>query len=148
MKAIYKKRLLTLAKFLRTVPKKRFNMGYWAAGKFCGKVNEAKHNQCGTAACAMGWACTIPAFRRAGLKLKESLYDDDFAMPVYKGKTEFDAAIKFFGLQEYGVVPRTGGRFVASFLFGGHNVNSPSRAAKRIERYIKLEEAGKIKEEE
>jgi hypothetical protein len=148
MKAIYKKRLLTLAKFLRTVPKKRFNMGFWAAGKFCGKVNEPEHNQCGTAACAMGWACTIPEFRRAGLKLIDSRFDDGYSIPVYKEHAEFDAARKFFGLPEFGVVPRTDGTYVSSYLFGGDNVNSPIAAAKRIERYIKLEEAGKITEEE
>jgi hypothetical protein len=145
MKAIYKKRLLTLAKFLRTVPKKRFKMWTWATGDFCGKKNEPKHNECGTAACAMGWACTIPSFRRAGLKLIDadwSIADNKpQRIPTYEDKIEFEAAEEFFGLPANG---RIRGRYVASYLFGGHNKNSPIQAANRIENYIKLEEKGRI----
>jgi hypothetical protein len=144
MKAIYKKRLLTLAKFLRTVPKKRFKMWTWATGDFCGKVKEPEHNECGTAACAIGWACTIPSFRRAGLKLTDaewSIKDKPHKIPVYEEKEEFEAAEEFFGLPAHG---RIKGRFVVTYLFGGHNKNSPIQAAKRIENYIKLEEKGRI----
>jgi hypothetical protein len=150
MKAIYKKRLLTLAKFLRTVPKKRFYMGTWATDGFCGKANEPAHNECGTAACAAGWACTIPSFKRAGFRLGESEYwGDKSNCPVYRGMEEWDAIRAFFGLpaqlyEELKYESLTKG-MPEDYLFGSHNPNSPVQAAARIERYIKLVEQGKVK---
>lgn len=148
MKAIYKKRLLILAKFLRTVPRERFKMQQWVTGQFCGKAQEPKHNECGTAACVIGWACTIPAFKRDGLFLhsfRPTWYDENDVprlTPKYKRRTSWDAVRAFFGLP-----PETSAtldEFPEDYLFGAHNSNSPTQAAKRIERYIKLEEAGKL----
>jgi hypothetical protein len=150
MKAIYKKRLLTLAKFLRTVPKKRFRMSTWATGKFCGDQKEPEHNECGTAACAAGWACTIPEFQRAGLSLDESsFWGGDSLTPHYKGKEEWDALQKFFGLPDkyYDVLSDLYGSLAMpeDYLFGGDNPDDPIQAAKRIENYVKLVEGGKLK---
>jgi hypothetical protein len=76
-----KTRLLKLAEFMERLPKEdreHFNMGVWfmhagaghghgvSPGQVVGKKEITK---CGTSACALGWATTIPAFRRAGLKL-------------------------------------------------------------------------------
>jgi hypothetical protein len=59
---IHARRLLKLADFLRTVPQREFDMGEWHKGSESGSV-------CKTVACAAGWACSIPSFRRAGLRL-------------------------------------------------------------------------------
>lgn len=59
------KRLLKLAEFLERLPRKRFNYATWVGDDWEGKPNLS----CGTAACALGWATTIPSLRRAGLRL-------------------------------------------------------------------------------
>ncbi len=62
------RRLLVLAEFLETkVPRDKFNLGDWATS--------LDSNECGTAACAVGWATTIPAFADAGLRLCAHLRD-------------------------------------------------------------------------
>jgi hypothetical protein len=63
------KRLLKLADFLDKLPRKKFDFTTWV-NKFTwgGKADLS----CGTTACAMGWATTIPAFRKLGLRLTET----------------------------------------------------------------------------
>ena len=65
IKAVSKRRLLKLADFLDRLPPKRFNYATWVGGDWDGRQDLS----CGTTACALGWACTIPAFRRLGLRL-------------------------------------------------------------------------------
>ena len=58
------KRLLKLADFLKTVPKKRFNFGVFSDGVL--------GPGCGSKGCALGWATQIKGFRdrrRCGLEL-------------------------------------------------------------------------------
>jgi hypothetical protein len=73
------RRLTKLADFLAALPKdakKKFWMGRWfdhneehehKFGEFI-KPGDLKH--CGTTACALGWAATIPSLYRAGLRIK------------------------------------------------------------------------------
>ena len=62
-----KHRLRTLQKFLRTkVNPDRFDMEEWA-----GEIKNGKP-ACGTSACALGWATTIPSFRKAGLRMTKT----------------------------------------------------------------------------
>lgn len=58
---VFALRLLKLARFLDTLPPERFYFGRWASAVCI--------DDCGTTACAMGWATTIPAFRKLGLRL-------------------------------------------------------------------------------
>ncbi len=63
------KRLLKLAEKLETVNRKQFDISDWyynPVEKNCGKYN------CDTVACALGWAPSIPSFRRAGLTIQKS----------------------------------------------------------------------------
>ena len=71
---IYKRRLLQLVDVLRKLPVKRFNYSTWVGKDWGG----APDLSCGTTACALGWATTIPALRRAGLRLGKIPNDDDF----------------------------------------------------------------------
>ena len=59
------RRLLLLADHLDTLPKKRFYYGSWVGDDWKGKADLS----CGTTACALGWATTIPSFRRLGLRM-------------------------------------------------------------------------------
>jgi hypothetical protein len=94
MKAFHAKRLLKLADFLDALPRESFNLATWF-----------RETDCGTVACAAGWACTIPAFKRAGLRIakSESPHHAPQVIPTLTdaaGETYFgfDACAEFFGL--------------------------------------------------
>lgn len=97
------KDLLRLAKFLDTVPKSVFDFATWVnVSAWDGKPGLS----CGTTACALGWATTIPQFRRRGLKMYVEHYGDDsigFAEPVCHDNEGVAlgvaAASRFFGLE-------------------------------------------------
>lgn len=96
-----KEKLLTLAAFLKTVPPERWDYSNWVNSDWQGKLDLS----CGTKACALGWAATIPAFAAAGLTLRivsranrhGYLGTVDFTIDshTYNGT---DAAAKFFGI--------------------------------------------------
>lgn len=125
---IQTKRLLKLAEFLETkVPKEEFAMKHWCEGKKPG---------CGTVGCAIGWATTIPSFRKAGFKL----YDigsyagiPPYYVPIYKNIIKFDAAEVFFGLnQKY-----TRYIFTKFFYeFDEFNPITPHQVAARIREFV------------
>jgi hypothetical protein len=92
-----KERLLRLADFLeKEVPAEQFNMERWATGEV---------GQCGTMACAFGWATKIPEFASAGLKLSLTPFDDD-GREVLSGNVHFhdwcgfEAARLFFDISD------------------------------------------------
>jgi hypothetical protein len=87
---IYRRRLLKLAAFLRTLPAKRFNFGHWVGEDWRGDDDLS----CGTTACALGWATTIPAFRRLGLRMEREGCDH----PVCQGEEWENVAGPIFGL--------------------------------------------------
>lgn len=74
-----KARLMKLVKFMESLPKsaeKHFNMAAWFAHdgdhelKYGRRVTRTLLKDCGTTACALGWAATIPYFKRLGLTVK------------------------------------------------------------------------------
>ncbi len=123
-------RLLKIAALLRTLPRKRFNYGEWVGEDWRG----APDLSCGTTACALGWATTIPSLRKAGL------YLDQYGDPRLKGTRAanytppaFDAAMKLFGISLDD----------AEFLFepqdtpsGDEEDASPKYVASKIERFV------------
>lgn len=62
---IYKQRLLNVATFLDTVPDNRFNYRGWVGPDWKGMQDLS----CGTTACALGWAATMPEFQALGVRL-------------------------------------------------------------------------------
>lgn len=58
-------RLLKLAAFLDKLPPERFNFNVWVGDTW----KETQDLSCGTSACAMGWAATMPEFRKLGVRL-------------------------------------------------------------------------------
>jgi hypothetical protein len=64
------RRLLLLADFLEKLPPERFNYGEWVGKDWGGKQDLS----CGTTACALGWACTMPEFQALGLKFRSDEY--------------------------------------------------------------------------
>lgn len=59
------RRLLVLAEFLEKLPGERFDYSVWVGVDWQGKSDLS----CGTSACALGWAATIPEFQHLGLRL-------------------------------------------------------------------------------
>ena len=81
-----KKRLLTLADALDKLavkPRKRFTFSL--AGWF------RREKICGTTACAVGLASTLPEFKRLGLKIHDYL-------PAFRDLRGWYAVQKFFGI--------------------------------------------------
>jgi hypothetical protein len=76
-------RLLRLADFLEELPEGRFDIGQW-------------RNGCGTAGCALGWACSIPEFEDAGLVLEGNIIGD--LVPCFNGAGGCSAGASFFGI--------------------------------------------------
>lgn len=62
------KRLRELADLLDRVPRRKFDMGTWA-NRLPSDLDPAKEDECGTTACALGWATALPFARRLGAKL-------------------------------------------------------------------------------
>lgn len=86
------RRLLKLADFLDKLPPERFDYSSWVGDDWGGRQDLS----CGTTACALGWATTMPEFRRLGLRLDRRL------MEVTNAKENvwdsFEAAQVTFGL--------------------------------------------------
>jgi hypothetical protein len=81
-------------------------------------------HSCGTAACALGWAMTVPAFRRAGLVM-----EFDFGGQAYVENSHevFGIDSDFFGLDEW------------DLLFGPNNKDrTPKEWAKRVRKLLKM----------
>lgn len=113
---VYKRRLLQLVDKLRKLPVKRFNYSTWVGKDWAG----ASDLSCGTTACALGWATTIPALRRAGLRLGHLPGEDidsfqPFAPHMLGDTPSYDsaeyAAAEVFGLSldeyEYLFIPNS-----------------------------------------
>lgn len=93
------KRLMKLIDFMDKLPqsaRKHFYMGYWF-----GHSNDHDHGawdyvtkhalmQCGTTACALGWAAVVPSLRKAGLRV-----------PTQRsGPEPISIAKEFFGIDD------------------------------------------------
>jgi hypothetical protein len=83
LSALCKRRMTKLIDFMENLPKqadKHFDMGWWVTHQGDAEIDDehglkdgvtfGKLLSCGTAACAAGWAATVPAFRKAGFNLE------------------------------------------------------------------------------
>lgn len=135
---MFKKRLLILAEFLETkVPRRRFSMITWADGAFCGRPNEHEHHECKTTACAMGWACTLPVFKKAGLKLVETYPDpyDGKAPRILALQDNYDqhAAAEACGITYEQAIWLFGSEFTDGKY---RDRETPKQVAKRIRAFV------------
>jgi hypothetical protein len=113
-------RLLKLADFLGTLDDKLFDMNQW-------------RSPCGTVACAMGWAATIPEFAEAGLKL-----DREYSYPEFDYYAGFGAAAAFFEISYDDAVElfSSSGYFYYSYRGMGGTQIKPSHVAQNIRDYV------------
>lgn len=103
-------RLKILADFLDTkVPAERFHLKLWSDEGF-------PKNECGTAACAVGWATTIPEFAADGLHLEPWPGGGKCTVLMFGAQAHWSAAERFFELEH----------FEAKHLFGENAYSDPT----------------------
>lgn len=94
MTEVGNKRLQKLADFLKIVDEAQFDLRDWRSDGF--DMDNPEHSSCGSTACAVGWACTIPEFRAEGLTIGGS------GSPSYRTEAvtyeHWYAVQAFFGL--------------------------------------------------
>lgn len=114
-------RLLKLADFLAKLPRNRFDYNYWVGVDWGGKQDLS----CGTTACALGWAATMPTFRRLGLHLRQ-LMGDTARVCTPRNFGSYAASAEIFMLEDHD----------SSYLFTPQN-GEPKRSAKFVAKKIR-----------
>lgn len=136
----YARRLLKLAAFLEKLPPERFDIRGWVGDDWKGKPDLS----CGTTACGLGWATTIPMLRKAGLRMKrDRLGGGHVGLARRHGSDHADASEVVFGLDsaetlllfiptsEFEIVPvRYGRRRLAATA-------TPKQLARHIRAFVK-----------
>lgn len=107
MLPIHIERLRDLYAMIVGIPERKIYLGVWRTGKFdkadgapdAITAHEAAHD-CGSTACAVGWACAYPKFQEQGLRFHRATYGYD--VPVFTEHQtryqNFAAVQEFFGL--------------------------------------------------
>lgn len=136
-----RERLRTLADFLKTVPPEKFDIREWRVlfhdehyrdldiddfDRGC--TDGELKGQCNTAACAVGWACTIPEFNTAGFFFEDTPTLDNGDGDILYA---WDAISEFFDISES----------TATHLFSQHSYHTklrvlPNAVVNRIEGLI------------
>lgn len=131
-----KKRLLKLADLLDADAKNKkgaaFDLNAWAMKKdddgvfsrWLFQPGESVEVNCNTAACAWGLAAISGAFKREGVGYKVACCG--VLSPTFKGKEDFDAAVKFFAISVS----------AAGFLFEPDQYPRAKRRGAIAERYV------------
>ncbi len=154
-------RLTVLADFLNTLPTVAFNMQSWVrppddeqrmeslietsedgrSGVIRAGVAPEEMHACGTAACAAGWAGTIPELKAQGLVTKRGSGQHGWQgfTPTFSDRSGFDACSAFFEVSQ----PIAEQFFYPhSFPYrerqeiNGHAVITPQMVAERIYAYL------------
>lgn len=134
LKTKHRQRLLRLAKKLETIPANKFNMDHWMHKDISDYNDYATREDvngpeqlikdCKTVACACGWGCTLPSFKKAGLR-----FDIEHQEIAYRNFRGYHAAAKFFGIDYYD----------ADILFGPESYPQkvkPKIVAKTIRKFV------------
>ena len=120
-----KKRLLKLADFLETVPRRKFNLRMWIQS-LPSKPEAKTAGHCGFAGCAIGWAAHAKLFR--GLHLNRADWT-----PVYHGAEDWDAPMVLFDLE----AEQT--KFLFSVWHYDNERTTPKQVAKRIRKFVEAD---------
>jgi hypothetical protein len=130
--AVYNRRLLKLADFLEKLPRQRFSFHSWVGPEWGG----AQDLSCGTTACALGWACTIPAFQRLGARIEQG---EDCVYPDLAWKNRVDTYEVSRGL--FGLTFTEHCRlFLPGWARLGENP-TPKQVAKRLRDFVSTRKA-------
>lgn len=126
------RRLDVLADFLLTVPKEHFNLWDWARN-----YGPDWTMTCGSTACAVGWAASIPEFQNLGFRLQPSRCFSNAAVPAFGRRDNWDAVDSFFGLHggEFGEA----GRLFRKAYYTDGDSRDPLAVSRRIKAFVKAE---------
>ena len=150
MNAYQRKRLEKLAEFLKTIPPKKFDMEMWmdtnlemTEGTADGDV-PVDANVCGTAGCAMGWATTIPSFRKAGLRLfrNRTFFRDCLVSACHVAlvdkKTGRRTALEFWAAADFfGISVGKAAELFSPDHYTEKQMKNPKFVSKRITNFLK-----------
>lgn len=124
---MHKKRLEKIVEKLETVPKREFNMSRWY------------QTNCNTVGCAIGHACQIPSFKRAGFKLhvysNNTLTNETQWAPSYYYKEEDYTFGGWDGIERFLQINYD----EALYLFCEESYDKPTKTniIKRLRKFIK-----------
>lgn len=129
------KRIEKLIEFMDSLPRsanKHFDMGSFFHHKGAGHehqfgdfISRKDLSQCGTSACALGWAATMPAFKRIGLRISP------VGAVSLKG-SEGSVYSTIFGAFDF-TDPE-----LADNLFGGHGrIKTPKQWARHAKKELR-----------
>ncbi len=133
---IQRKRLTILANFLKRSKRVKNHFSLWGWLKAEGGYRyfpegglrpESFTSECGSSACACGWAGTIPALRRRGLSTTSW-------GPQYRGRSSWLAVEQFFGLSNEDAEQLF---MAASYISNDDPANDPVAVANRIEEFVR-----------
>ena len=96
--------------------------------------------ECGAVACAFGHACSIPSFRKAGLRLLRLHEDSSHFVPAYMGLTGTEAAELFFGIDSESA------HYLFDPLYYKRRPIRPRHVARRIRTFVKALERERRRE--
>ena len=138
--SVYGARLLLVAEKLESLPKERFYFNHWVGDDWKGATDLS----CGTTACALGWATTIPKLRELGLHLEHLKYINmagGYNAITLRTRTGLGAAMELFNIMEDEAesmfIP--GDEFDDPLSICGRNIDrlSPDATAKQVARRIR-----------
>jgi hypothetical protein len=123
-------KLLKLADHLESLPRKKFNIGYWCK----------EDNRCGTVACAFGWCPII--FPRSGLKMYKEIGEIKYKN-VNGTHWGINAAEEFFQINDkdardifLGTRYKEYHSYNKNGFKRGSNAVTPKVVAKRIRNFV------------
>jgi hypothetical protein len=128
MKRVHANRLLKLAELLEKLPRKRFDFAHWAGPDWKGAADLS----CGTKACALGWATTLPSIRRLGIRLE--------LVPYRSGRNVTTVVCPFGGPYQAGELAfgLSAADFECLFTPWGNGLGrpTPKQVAKHIRKFV------------
>lgn len=111
------KRLSILADYLSNLPPENpFEMSYWARS-----ITPEGQVECGSPACAVGYASCVPEFKALGFHLELRMADEMSGVPCFDTWVGFEAVEVFFSL--------TNGQAGYLFTAGSYMNISPAQPA-------------------
>lgn len=93
------KRLRELADLLDRVPERKFNMNTWA-NELPHDLDPMKEDECGTTACVLGWATTLPFARKLGARIEPMGWGVGIVR-THASDLPREAARELFGLTDF-----------------------------------------------
>jgi len=138
----YKKRLLALVAFLENLPNEKFFYGTWVSGYNPNQSTKSflTSSECGTTACALGWACLMPKFKKFGLRL---VGGNVFSPLLPNCGNSYESASKLFGIDTNEAVFLFQPSAIA--LFNGIEYQAPPSSASVKEVAIHLRNFAELK---